>query len=133
MSDTVLGRGQRHVPAGTVVDVAFEVLAPELPPAGDLALEDGLEGEVKPLSTRSNHIEQYGSKPDNYEITYIMHNQQPWAKRSDKPCLVTYNPNSPIDERKILKKRSFQHIVHDVRHVAWLVGLFRVVQGRRRT
>ena len=33
---------------------------------------------VKPLATRSNHIEQYGAKPDNYEITYIMHNQQPW-------------------------------------------------------
>ena len=62
-----------------------------------------------------------------------MHNQQPWADRSDKPCLVTYNPNSPIDERMILEKRSFRHIVHDVRHVAWLVGLFRFIQGRRRT
>ena len=91
------------------------------------------DNEVKPLSTRSNHIEQYGAKPDNYEITYIMHNQQPWANRSDKPCLVTYNPNSPIDERMILEKRSFRHIVHDVRHVAWLVGLFRFIQGRRRT
>ena len=49
------------------------------------------DNEVKPLSTRSNHIEQYGDRPDNYEITYIMHNQQPWANRSDKPCLVTYN------------------------------------------
>ncbi|MCY3803154.1 MAG: FAD-dependent oxidoreductase, partial [Gammaproteobacteria bacterium] len=45
--------------------------------------------EVRELDTRSNHIEQYGVRPDNYEITYIMHNQQPWAKRSDKPCLVT--------------------------------------------
>ena len=35
--------------------------------------------EVKPLETRSNHIEQYGARPDNYEITYIMHNQQPWV------------------------------------------------------
>ena len=52
--------------------------------------------EVRPLETRSNHIEQYGEKPDNYEITYLMHNQQPWAGRSDKPCLVTYNPVSPI-------------------------------------
>ena len=91
------------------------------------------DNEVKALSTRSNHIEQYGAKPDNYEITYIMHNQQPWANRSDKPCLVTYNPNKPIDERKIIAKRSFQHIVHDVRHVAWLVHLFRFVQGKRRT
>ena len=62
-----------------------------------------------------------------------MHNQQPWAKRSDKPCLVTYNPVKPIDERKILKRHRFQHIVHDVRHVALLVNLFRFVQGRRRT
>ncbi|MDE2818049.1 MAG: FAD-dependent oxidoreductase, partial [Chloroflexota bacterium] len=43
------------------------------------------DNEVKPLTTRSNHIEQYGARPDNYEITYIMHNQQPWANRSDKP------------------------------------------------
>ncbi len=91
------------------------------------------DNEVKPLSTRSNHIEQYGAKPDNYEITYIMHNQQPWAKGSDKPCLVTYNPVHPIDERKVLDKRSFRHIVHDVRHVAWLVHLFRFVQGKKRT
>ena len=37
------------------------------------------DNEVKPLTTRSNHIEQYGARPDNYEITYIMHNQQPWG------------------------------------------------------
>ena len=91
------------------------------------------DSEVKPLETRSNHIEQYGARPDNYEITYIMHNQQPWAKRSDKPCLVTYNPISRIDEKKIVKKWWFQHIVHDVRYVVLLVSLFRFVQGRRRT
>ena len=91
------------------------------------------DNEVKPLTTRSNHIEQYGARPDNYEITYIMHNQQPWVNRSDKPCLVTYNPNSPIDEGKIIKKWWFQHIVHDVRHMAVIVNLFRFVQGRRRT
>ena len=27
-------------------------------------------------------------RPDNYEITYIMHNQQPWVKRSDKTALA---------------------------------------------
>ena len=91
------------------------------------------DDESKPLSTRSNHIRQYGAKPDNYEITYIMHNQQPWANRSDKPCLVTYNQVSPIDERKIIRKASFQHIAHDVRHVALLVNLFRFIQGKRRT
>ena len=91
------------------------------------------DSAVKALDTRSNHIEQYGARPDNYEITYIMHNQQPWAKRSDKPCLVTYNPVSPIDEGKIVKKWWFQHIVHDVRHVALLVHLFRFVQGRKHT
>ena len=91
------------------------------------------DNEVKPLDTRSNHIEQYGARPDNYEITYIMHNQQPWAKRSDKPCLVTYNPISRIDEARIVKTWWFQHIVHDVRHVAALIHLFRFVQGKRRT
>ena len=91
------------------------------------------DNEVKPLTTRSNHIEQYGTRPDNYEITYIMHNQQPWANRSDKPCLVTYNPITPIDDAKIIKKWWFQHIVHDVRHVALTVNSFRFVQGKRRT
>ena len=91
------------------------------------------DNEADPLGTRSNHIEQYGARPDNYEITYIMHNQQPWANRSDKPCLVTYNPISPIDERKIIGRRWFQHIVHDVRHVTLLVPLFRFIQGRKRT
>ena len=89
--------------------------------------------EVRELDTRSNHIEQYGVRPDNYEITYIMHNQQPWAKPSDKPCLVTYNPISRIDETKIIKKWWFQHIVHDVRQVALLVLMFRFIQGKRRT
>ena len=91
------------------------------------------DNEVNPLETRSNHIEQYGARPDNYEITYIMHNQQPWANRSDKPCLVTYNPVSRIDGRQIIAKWWFQHIVHDVRHVVFLVPLFRFIQGKRRT
>ena len=91
------------------------------------------DNEVRPLQTRSSHIEQYGSRPDNYEITYIMHNQQPWANRSDKPCLVTYNPNSRIDEQKVIKRRWFQHIVHDVRHVALLIHLFRFIQGKKHT
>ena len=91
------------------------------------------DNEVRPLETRSNHIEQYGARPDNYEITYIMHNQQPWANRSDKPCLVTYNPISEIDSQKVIGRWWFQHIVHDVRHVAWLIHLFRFIQGKRRT
>jgi len=91
------------------------------------------ENDVDPLGTRSNHIEQYGVRPDNYEITYIMHNQQPWANRSDKPCLVTYNPISHISEEKIIKKWWFQHIVHDVFHVSFLIHLFRFVQGSKRT
>ena len=87
------------------------------------------DNEAKPLETRSTHTEQYGSRPDNYEITYIMHNQQPWANRSDKPCLVTYNPINEIDEEKIIERRWFQHIVHDVRHVTLLVPLFGRIQG----
>ena len=91
------------------------------------------ENDSKPLTTRSNFIEQYGSRPDNYEITYIMHNQQPWVGGSDRPCLVTYNPISPIDEGKIITRRWFQHVVHDLRHVVLLVNIFRAIQGRRRT
>ncbi|MYD54524.1 MAG: NAD(P)-binding protein [Chloroflexi bacterium] len=91
------------------------------------------DNEVKPLTTRSNHIEQYGARPDNYEITYIMHNQQPWAHQSDRPCLVTYNPITPIDQDKIVARRWFQHVVHDVKHVLLLVNLFRFIQGNRRT
>ncbi len=91
------------------------------------------ENDVKVLSTRSNHIEQYGMRPDNYEITYIMHNQQPWVGESDKPCLVTYNPNSSIDPDLIVGRWWFQHVVHDVRHVAVTVPLFRLIQGKRRT
>ena len=89
--------------------------------------------EVRELETRSNHVEQYGARPDNYEITYIMHNQQPWAKRSERPCLVTYNPVSPIDEEKVIRRWWFQHVVHDVKQVTLLVSLFRFIQGRRRT
>lgn len=91
------------------------------------------ENDVNPLATRSNHIEQYGVRPDNYEITYIMHNQQPWVNQSDKPCLVTYNPISPIDEEKVVKKWWFQHIVHDVFHVSFLIHMFRFAQGKKRT
>ena len=47
------------------------------------------DNEVNALKSRSNHIEQYGARHDNYEIAYIMHNQQPRANRSDKPCLLT--------------------------------------------
>ena len=91
------------------------------------------DSDVKELETRSNHIEQYGTRPDNYEITYIMHNQQPWAKRSERPCLVTYNPISAIDEEKVIQRWWFQHVVHDVKHVALLVSLFRFIQGKRRS
>ena len=90
------------------------------------------DNEVRPLEMRSNHIEQYGARPDNYEITYIMHNQQPWANESDKPCLVTYNPISRIDEKKIIGRWWFQHIVHDVRQATLLIYLFRFIQGRRK-
>ncbi len=91
------------------------------------------DSDVQALTTRSNHIEQYGARPDNYEITYIMHNQQPWANISDRPCLVTYNPITPIDQDKIIARRWFQHVVHDVKHVVLLVNLFRFIQGNRRT
>jgi predicted NAD/FAD-binding protein len=88
---------------------------------------------TRPLETRSTYVEHYGSRPDNYEITYIMHNQQPWAKRSDKPCLVTYNPNHSIDEKKVHKRWWFQHVVHDIFHVSVVMNLFQFIQGKRNT
>jgi predicted NAD/FAD-binding protein len=89
--------------------------------------------ETDTLATRSNYVEHYGHRPDNYEITYIMHNQQPWAKRSDKPCLVTYNPTHAIDPSKVLKRWWFQHVVHDVHHVAVTMNAFPFIQGQRNT
>ena len=91
------------------------------------------DDDTRPLTTRSTYVRQYGASPDNYEVTYIMHNQQPWAAGSDKPCLVTYNAVSPIDPAKVIGRFRFQHVVHDVRHVVWLSQLFRFIQGRRRT
>ena len=85
------------------------------------------------LETRSNYVEQYGARPDNYAITYIMHNQQPWAKRSDKPCLVTFNPVHPINPRKVVARHWFQHVVHDVFHVSVLMNAFQFVQGHAHT
>ncbi len=86
-----------------------------------------------PVGTRSNFILHYGGRPDNYEITYIMHNQQPWAKKSDKPCLVTYNPIQKIDEKKIVARWWFQHCVHDVFHTVVLLNAFPFLQGQRNT
>ncbi len=91
------------------------------------------DDDTQPLITRSTFVRQYGTRPDNYEVTYVMHNQQPWAAVSDKPCLVTYNAVSPIDPGKVIAERRFQHVVHEVRHVVWLTQLFRFIQGRQRT
>jgi uncharacterized protein len=85
------------------------------------------------MKTRSNFVLHYGSRPDNYEITYIMHNQQPWAKRSDRPCLVTYNPIQKIDASKVVERTWFQHVVHDVFHTVVLLNVFPFLQGKRRT
>jgi hypothetical protein len=87
------------------------------------------DNATAPLDTRTNFIVNYGARPDNYEITYIMHNQQPWAKASDKPCLVTYNPISAIDPAKIVARHWFQHVVHDVFHVTVTMNLIRFLQG----
>ena len=37
---------------------------------------------------------------------------------------MTYNPLSRIDDEKIIGRWWFQHIVHDVRHVAFLVRIW---------
>ena len=44
------------------------------------------DDEMMALTTRSNHIEQYGTEPDNYEITYIIHNQQPGPDDRTSPA-----------------------------------------------
>jgi predicted NAD/FAD-binding protein len=89
--------------------------------------------DTKVMETRSNYVLHYGARPDNYELTYVMHNQQPWAKRSDKPCLCTYNPIQKIDESKIVKRWWFQHVVHDVFHTVVLLNLFPLLQGKQKT
>src|SRR4029079_14096272 len=91
------------------------------------------DNATSPLDTRSNYIVQYGSRAPNYEMIYIMHNQQPWAKRSDRPCLVTYNPIQKIDESKVVTRTWFQHGVHDVLHTVVLLNAFPFLQGKRRT
>jgi len=88
---------------------------------------------TKIVDTRSNYVLHYGARPDNYEITYLMHNQQPWAKRSDRPCLVTYNPIQKIDESKIVTRWWFQHVIHDVFHTVVLLNLFPLLQGQNHT
>ena len=54
-------------------------------------------------------------------------------KPSDKPCLVTFNLICHIYWQKVIGRWRFQHIVHDLRHIAWLIHLFRFIQGKRRT
>ncbi|MGK5627842.1 FAD-dependent oxidoreductase [Streptomyces sp. URMC 123] len=83
--------------------------------------------------TRSNFIRQYGGRPDNYEITYLMHNQQPWARDSDLPLLVTYNAERPVRPDTVVAREWFQHVVHDLRHVVLLQPLLTRLQGRART
>ena len=76
------------------------------------------DNEVKPLTTRSNHIEQYGARPDNYELTYIMHNQQPWAGEVGQALPRHLQPHQP--HRRAARWSSgggSSTIVHDVRHV----------------
>jgi predicted NAD/FAD-binding protein len=91
------------------------------------------DDDTRVLETRSTFVRHYGARPDNYEITYLMHNQQPWAKSSDVPCLVTYNANAHIDESRVLAHAWFQHVVHDVFHTVVLLKMFQTLQGRRRT
>src|SRR5688572_24855071 len=87
--------------------------------------------ETRPLETRSNFIRQSGARPDNYEITYTKSNQQPWVKRSDKSCLVTYNSISEIDKSKVIRMWWFQHIVYDVFHMSVLINFCCFIQGSK--
>lgn len=91
------------------------------------------EDAAHALDSRTNYVEHCGARPDSYEITYVMHNQQPWAKRSDRPCLVTYNAVHPIDEARVWRRCRFQHVVHDVFHFTVLMSAFQLIQGRRHT
>ncbi|GAA2636599.1 NAD(P)-binding protein [Actinomadura fulvescens] len=85
------------------------------------------------LRHRSNFVRRHGPRPDDYEITYIMHNQQPWAATGGLRCLVTYNLRTPIDESKVVGRFRFRHVVHDVFHTAALLALLPLLQGRNRT
>ncbi len=85
------------------------------------------------LASRSNFIRQYGTRPDNYEITYLMHNQQPWIRETGRHCLVTYNPERPVDPDTVVAREWFQHVAYDLRHMNILTPLFPRLQGKRRT
>ncbi|MEU7103962.1 FAD-dependent oxidoreductase [Streptomyces stramineus] len=82
------------------------------------------------LGSRSTFVRHYGPRPDNYEVTYVMHNQQPWARASDRPCLVTYNLERPVRPDTVIAREWFQHVVHDMRHMLLLMPLLPTLQGR---
>jgi len=80
---------------------------------------------------RSTVVRQYGAAADNYEVTYVLNNLQPWLDGT--ACLATYNAAGPIDDDAVLARTSFRHVVHDVRQNAFLANVMRFVQGGRRT
>ncbi|GHE43599.1 amine oxidase [Streptomyces longispororuber] len=83
--------------------------------------------------TRSTYVRHYGSAPDNYEITYVMHNQQPWGDGPASPRLVTYNAQRPPAPQHVVGRYEFQHVVHDIRHTVLLHALLPTLQGRHGT
>ncbi|GHF53279.1 amine oxidase [Streptomyces mashuensis] len=94
------------------------------------------DDELDVSGTRSTFVRHAGGphdRPDDYEITYIMHNQQPWGDGAASPCLVTYNAHRQPDPEKVLARHRFQHVVHDVRHTLVLHALLPLLQGRRNT
>ncbi|QLE70253.1 hypothetical protein FGW37_00255 [Streptomyces rectiverticillatus] len=91
------------------------------------------DDELDVSATRSTFVRHYGDRPDNYEITYVMHNQQPWGDGAASPRLVTYNARRQPDPDKVISRHRFQHVVHDVRHTVLLHALMPLLQGRRRT
>ncbi|MGI5341189.1 FAD-dependent oxidoreductase [Streptomyces sp. CA-181903] len=94
---------------------------------------DGGDG-LNVAGTRSTFVRHRGGgRPDDYEITYVMHNQQPWGDGAASPCLVTYNAHRQPDPGKVVGRHRFRHIVHDLRHTLVLHPLLPLLQGRRRT
>lgn len=56
-----------------------------------------------------------------------MHSQRPWARASGEPCIVIYNAASSIDPGRVIRRARFQHIVHDLHHIALAINAFQLM------
>ncbi|GAB3665582.1 hypothetical protein GCM10027589_30260 [Actinocorallia lasiicapitis] len=83
------------------------------------------------LAERSTYVDRRTS--GGYEITYLMHNQQPWTADRHRPWLVTYQGAGSREFDGVVRRERFHHVRSDLFHTLVLTNLFPLLQGRRRT